>query len=103
MHEGRVPLLVEFLRNAATVSTDPALPSFQVLLATHSPKVMSSLHDDEIVAADSVVTIDPNNKLKATRTRMRTGVKPTGDLLDPEKYLTRVELEQLLQHLTDAA
>jgi len=34
---------------------------------------------------------------------MRTGVMPTGDLLDPEKHLTRVELERLLQHLTDAA
>ncbi len=100
VHEGRVPMLVDFLRNAATVSTDP---SFQVLLATHSPKVMSSLHDDEIVAADSVTTIDPDSKIRSTRTRMRTGVSPTEVLLDPEKHLTRSELERLLHSLTDAA
>jgi hypothetical protein len=64
---------------------------------------MSSLRDDEIVASDRVVTIHPDNKEQSTRTRMRTGVMPTDDLLDPEKYLTRAELERLLQHLTDAA
>src|SRR5208282_5957639 len=43
VHEGRVPMLVEFLRGAAKVSTDPELPSFQILLNTHSPKVMAEL------------------------------------------------------------
>lgn len=103
VHEGRVPMLVEFLRNAAIVSSDPQVPSFQVLLATHSPKVMSSLNDDEIVAADSVVSVDPVSKVRSTRTRMRTGVQPTGDLLDPETHLSRSELERLLQRLNDAA
>ena len=103
VHEGRVPMLVEFLRNAATISRDPTVPSFQILLATHSPKVMASLHDDEIVAADSVVSVDPESKLRSTRTRMRTGVQPSGDLFDPETRLSRPELERLLQRLTDAA
>lgn len=103
VHEGRVPILVDFLRDATGVSSDSAVPSFQVLLATHSPKVMSFLRDDEIVAADSVTTIDPGSRQVSTRTRMRTGVVPTGDLLDPERHLTRSELERLLQHLPDAA
>ena len=59
MHEGRVPKLVEFLRSAAQISADPASASFQMLINTHSPKVMEALLDYEIVVADSVVTIDP--------------------------------------------
>ncbi len=103
VHEGRVPMLVEFLRNAAVVSTDPEQPSFQVLLATHSPKVMASLRDHEIVAADSVVSVDPGSRVRSTRTRMRTGIQSTGDMFDPETHLSRSEVERLLQKLTDAA
>jgi predicted ATPase len=103
VHEGRVPMLVEFLRNAAVVSTDPETPSFQILLATHSPKVMASLRDHEIVAADSVVSIDPDSKIRSTRTRMRTGIQSIGDMFDPETDLSRAEVERLLQKLTDAA
>lgn len=103
VHEGRVPMLVEFLRNAATVSTEPGISSFQILLNTHSPKVMKELHDREIVAADSVASVDPQSRARSSRTRMRTGVQSTGDLFDPETHLSRVEVERLLQHLTDAA
>lgn len=103
VHEGRVPMLVEFLRNAAQISNDPETPSFQVLLNTHSPRVMAALRDAEIVVADSVATIDPATKVRSTKTRMRTGIAPTRDLLDPETNLTRFEAEQLLQHSTDSA
>jgi predicted ATPase len=103
VHEGRIPMLIEFLRDATTMSfgTDPAY--FQVLLNTHSPKVMGVLRDDEIVAADIVVTVDPATGQRSTRTRMRSGVGPRGDLFDPEVSLSRFELDRLLQHLTDAA
>src|SRR5208282_6729607 len=67
VHEGRVPMLVEFLRGAAN-ATDPNIPSFQVLLNTHSPKVMAALRNREIVAADSVVSIDPASRVRSTRT-----------------------------------
>jgi predicted ATPase len=103
VHEGRVPMLVEFLRNASNVSTDADTPSFQVILNTHSPKVMAALHDREIVAADSVVSIDPITRVRSTKTRMRTGVQATGDMLDPETHLSRYEVERLLQIPTDAA
>lgn len=102
VHEGRMPMLVEFLRNAAMASNDPDIPSFQILLATHSPKVMASLEDKEIVAADSVVNVDPDSKIRSTRTRMRTGMEASTDLFD-EAHLSRVEVERLLQKITDAA
>lgn len=103
VHEGRVPMLVEFLRNAATVSAEPGEPSFQVLLNTHSPKVMKALRDREIVAADSVVSVDPASRARSSRTRMRSGIQSTSDMFDPETRLSRSEVERLLQHLTDAA
>jgi predicted ATPase len=103
VHEGRVPMLVEFLRGAANVSTDAAKPSFQILLNTHSPKVMAALLNREIVAADSVISVDPESDIRSAKTRMRTGIQATGDLFDPETHLSRSEVERLLQHFTDAA
>jgi hypothetical protein len=64
---------------------------------------MAALRDREIVAADSVVSVDPSTRLRSTRTRMRTGIQSTGDLLDPETHLSRYEVERLLQIPTDAA
>ncbi len=97
VHEGRVPMLVEFLRNAAVVSNEPDKPSFQVLLNTHSPKVMEALKDHEIVAADSVVTLDPTRKTRSVRTRMRSGIRAQIDLFNIETDLSRYEVERLLQ------
>ena len=57
VHEGRVARLVEFLRSAAQIGSEPDSKSFQILINTHSPKVMEALRDDEIVAADTVVTL----------------------------------------------
>ena len=103
VHEGRVPMLVEFLRNAANVSIDPEIPSFQILINTHSPTVMAELHDNEIVAADSVVDILPDTRTRSTKTRMRTGIKPISDMFEPEKHLSRFEVDRLLRQPTDAA
>jgi predicted ATPase len=103
VHEGRVPMLVDFLRDAANISTDPDMPSFQILLNTHSPKVMAALKDWEIVAADSVVDIDPVSQQRSTKTRMRTEMKLTKDLINPETTLSRYEVEHMLQKQIDAA
>jgi predicted ATPase len=103
VHEGRVPMLVEFLRDAAIASTDPERTSFQILLNTHSPKVMAALRDFEIVAADSVIDIMPETRARSMKTRMRTRIGAPSDLFDPEKYLSRSEVQRLLQHTTDAA
>lgn len=103
VHEGRVSLLVEFLRDASIISVDPNIPSFQILLNTHSPKVMAALLNREIVAADTVVSIDPSSRVRSAKTRMRTGIQSSSDLFNPETHLSRSEVERLLQHLTDAA
>ncbi|WP_088184812.1 AAA family ATPase [Sphingobium sp. Z007] len=103
VHEGRIPALVQFLRQSAMVSTDPDEPSFQILIATHSPKVMAALDDVEIVAADTVSEVDRETTKRAVRTRMRTGVQPSEDLYDPEHHLVRSEIEHLLQRSVDAA
>jgi predicted ATPase len=103
VHEGRVAQLVQFLRSAAQISGEPDRESFQILINTHSPKVMQALQDDEIVAADTVVTVDPTGRKRSTKTRMRTGVSAAGDLFDPESQLSRFEVEKLLQHPADAA
>ena len=103
VHEGRVRSLVEFLRSAAQVSNDATTRSFQVLLNTHSPKVMAALEDDEIVVADSVTVVDPATMSRSSKTRMRTGFEPNGDLFNQETNLTRFEADALLQRLNDAA
>ncbi len=103
VHEGRVGRLVEFLRNGAQITTDLEDSSFQILINTHSPKVMEVLRDEEIVAADTIVMIDPAGGTRSTKTRMRTGVTPGGDLFDPEKHLSRFEVEKLLRRHADAA
>ena len=103
VHEGRIPLLVDLLRRSAFFSDDQAEPSFQVLINTHSPKVMTVLFDTEIVAADSVTMIDPASKRRSVKTRMRTGIASSDGSVDPESTLTRSEVERFLQHATDTA
>ncbi|MEA3048627.1 MAG: hypothetical protein QOG84_463 [Sphingomonadales bacterium] len=104
VHEGRIPSLVQFLRHAAVATVDPDNPSFQIIIATHSPKVMACLEDHEIVAADMVALASPRPEAaRATRTRMRSGVLAVGDLYDPEHHLVRSEIERLLQRSVDAA
>lgn len=103
VHEGRVPMLIEFLRNSSELTSNTSESMFQVLLNTHSPKVMSVLKDFEIVAADSVAVVDPESKVRSVRTRMRTGVVSTADMFDPETNLTRYEIEKLLHQEFDAA
>ncbi|MGO9721569.1 MAG: AAA family ATPase [Methylocella sp.] len=103
VHEGRVGRLVEFLRGGAQITTDLEDNSFQILINTHSPKVMEALRDEEIVAADTIALIDPAGGTRSTKTRMRTGVTLGGDLFDPEKHLSRFEVEKLLQRHADAA
>jgi predicted ATPase len=103
VHEGRIPILIDFLRQATSVHRDSRHPLFQVILNTHSPKVMAALHDSEIVAADMVVGVDSNSKQRTARTRMRRGVEKASDLFDPALHLVRAEIERLLQRPVDAA
>lgn len=102
VHEGRIKALVEFLRQSVVVSTDPDFPSFQILIATHSPKVMGCLNDVEIVAADTVSVVHKKSQKRIVKTRMRTGIHPNKDMYDPEKHLVRSEIEGLLQRSGEA-
>lgn len=102
VHEGRIPTLIRILRNATQIDEDPEQPTFQVILNTHSPKVMAALEDVEIVAADIVTTISPSTGQRSSRTRMRTGMEPSADLIDPDRYLVRAEVDRLLQRPGDA-
>ena len=103
VHEGRIPALVQLLRDSVS---NPDLigkePLFQVLINTHSPAVMESLDDHEIIAADSVTVIDQTHRAKSTKTRMRTGVRSRLEL-DPEKDLTRQEVKKILRRPSDEA
>jgi predicted ATPase len=103
VHEGRIPALVQFLRQSAVVSTDPEDPSFQIIIATHSPKVMANLTDHEIVAADTVAFVARGTNARDVRTRMRTSVVLDTESFDPERHLVRAEVEALLQRAVDAA
>jgi predicted ATPase len=102
VHEGRIPILVEFLRDATVIDPASESPLFQIILNTHSPKVMAALQDSEIVAADMVVAVQPGEKLRTVRTRMRRGIAVSSDLFDPELHLVRAEIERLLQRQVDA-
>jgi len=100
VHEGRIPALIEFLRAATDLTQAPDDP-FQIVLNTHSPAVMAELNDHEIVAADLLRTVRPDNRT-STRTRMRTGVSAQGDMIS-ETTLSRIELDRLLRNEGEAA
>ena len=103
VHEGRIPALVRFLREASVIDIESEYPLLQILVNTHSPKVMEALLDSEIVAADMVVAVNPDTGQRSTRTRMRRNFEVSAGAFDPEKHLKRVEVERLLQHAVDAA
>ena len=102
VHEGRIATLINILRDSTEIDPDPTQVTFQVILNTHSPKVMQALRDTEIVAADVVTSVDPIAGKRSSRTRMRTGVQVSADLVEPDRYLVRAEVDRLLQRAGDA-
>jgi predicted ATPase len=107
VHEARLVQLIEALRGSCSDPSDDASlpPLFQVLVATHSPIVMRSTRDSEIIAADTVLGIGPGVSPTVRRTRMRTGVAEQGelDIDDREHKLTRFEVDRLLRRDPDFA
>lgn len=102
VHEGRIPSLIEIIRAATVIDGASDGRTFQVIINTHSPKVMRQLRDEEIVAADLITSVKPGTSVSETRTRMRTGVTPIGDLFEPERHLSRSEVDRLLQNPGDS-
>lgn len=103
VHEARIGGLIEVLRGFCTdLSETPEAGEklSQIIVNTHSPIVMRHLNDDEIVAADTMLAIDPATQMRYRRTRMRTGVTselPLTSETEREHKLTRAELEQLIR------
>lgn len=102
VHEGRIPTLIQLLRDATHIDPDLTFPTFQIILNTHSPKVMQALEDKEIVAADMVVSVAPGQPVRVWRTRMRGQVNPAADLIEPGRHLVRAEIDRLLGGAGDA-
>jgi predicted ATPase len=107
IHEGRIPALIELLREAVPPPDEiGTAPMFQVLVNTHSPAVMAALRDDELVAADSVTVIEPSTRTRFNKTRMRrmrTGQETDLGELNWETELTRSEVDNLLRRPSDGA
>lgn len=97
IHEGRVETVVELMRDATRTVTEDY---FQILVNTHSPAVMQALQEREILAAD-IVTVHTSG-FTDRRTRMRPASQ-TGDLVNPEAFLTKFELDRILRKSVDAA
>ena len=99
VHDARIPALMELIRIAADGTDVPGTHTgFQILVNTHSPVVMSALEDHEVVAADVISTLTPETQSRTSRTRMRSGV-----FSDPEKGLTRSEVEEILRRHVETA
>ncbi len=99
VHEARIPALIELIRGAAGCAESPETQaSFQILVNTHSPVVMSALKDQEVVASDVISTLTPETQSRTPRTRMRAGITD-----DPENGLTRSEVEALLRRHVETA
>ena len=96
VHEARIPGLVGFLRRAAGYNVADEGGCFQVLVNTHSPSVMATLKDEEVVVSDLVSTT-ARGEDRTMRTRMRGGVSD-----DSAIGLTRTEVDEILRRPTEA-
>lgn len=104
IHEHRIQQLVEILRNSCVDIKsrqrfgDEA--GMQFVVNTHSPIVMKSLSEHEIIYADTVTRI-MNDKTKIRLTRMRPGAGK--NISDGQLSLTRFEIETLLHQAGEGA
>ncbi len=103
VHEGRIGQLVEIMRLSTEMSTDKSAIPFQILINTHSPRLLRELRDNEVVVADIVGYLDKDSESKVTKTRMRVGLNQDQDLFDPERHISRSEVHRILQNGSDAA
>ncbi|MBF0374997.1 MAG: AAA family ATPase [Alphaproteobacteria bacterium] len=101
IHPARLKSLIQILKSLLTsfedeCDEDPE-PLSQMLLASHSPVVLSALQDENaIVFADVTTIVDPSSGTMRPRTRMR--LLPDGLFVDdPERYVTRREAQAYLE------
>lgn len=96
VHEGRIPDLINLLREATEVQ-DQDGDYFQVLLNTHSPAVMRTLESEEVLFADMVRSMPAKGEDSQIRTRMRRIASDKG-LFDDEHHLYPAKVEELLRN-----
>ena len=96
VHEARIAGLVSLLRRSTGYDVADPPSCFQVLVNTHSPSVMATLEDEEVVVADLVATTT-RARDRTMRTRMRRGVSN-----DSAIGLTRAEVDGILRRPTEA-
>lgn len=96
VHEGRIPDLINLLREATQVQDEDG-DYFQVLLNTHSPAVMRQLQPEEILFADMVRSMAAEAKESQIRTRMRR-IAPSKGLFDDEHHLYPEKVEEILRN-----
>lgn len=94
VHEGRIPDLIDVLRDATEAQGDTG-DYFQVLMNTHSPAVMNALRAEEVLFADSVL-FQKENGGPETKTRMRQ-IAANKSLFDDEHHIYPAKVEQLLK------
>lgn len=96
VHEGRIPDLLNLLRDA-TMLQDANGDYFQVLINTHSPAVMRNLNPHEVLFSDMVRSISVDGKNSEIRTRMRR-IAPSKGLFDDEHHLYPEKVEEILRN-----
>jgi predicted ATPase len=103
VHPMRLQALITRLRELLTdpfrEDVEPEEPLTQMLLNSHSPVVLSSLRDGEMMFAEMVSVADPTRKQQNRKTRIRP-VRPVdqGELFarNGQDYVTRYEVHQYL-------
>jgi len=75
VHVSRLKEMISRLRELVSDAWDEEEqgqePLFQMLMNSHSPVVLSSLHEGESLFADLVSVVDPDTKTISHKTRMR--------------------------------
>ncbi|MDE0039573.1 MAG: AAA family ATPase [Gammaproteobacteria bacterium] len=95
VHEARISGLVDLLRRSSGYNVADQGGCFQILVNTHSPSVMATLQDEEVVVSDLVSTT-AKGRDRTMRTRMRGGVSD-----DSAVGLTRAEVDGILRRPTE--
>jgi predicted ATPase len=103
VHPSRLSAVIRRLRELVadpnSTEADEQAPLAQILMNSHSPVVLSTLREGEMMFADMVGVADKGERSVNYRTRIRpVGAKNQGDLLanGAGEYVTRFHVEQFL-------
>jgi predicted ATPase len=110
IHPSRLKAVIQRLRelvaDPSSTGPDETAPLTQILLNSHSPVVLSALHEHEIVFADIVSVVQRDQEGTDYRTRIRpVGANVQGELLTKVEgeYVNRFQVEQFLTTVNSGA